>query len=190
MKNFKKIIFSLMMALTALVISSCSDSAKVDDSMGVCEILTQNPSWSKALKTARDTYKLPPAFAMAIIYQESKFKAEAKSKGSSAYGYAQAIDGIWKHFQKDVKSNAKRNNFNDSVQFIGWYMAQLAKNSKLKMTDSYNLHMAYMLGTTGFKRYKAGTFKNKAKIIEDKKIAQKVKDFTSHYQAQFNKCKL
>ena len=56
---------------------------------------TQNPSWSKALKTAQDTYKLAPAFAMAIIYQESKFKAEAKSKGSSAYGHAQAIDGTW-----------------------------------------------------------------------------------------------
>lgn len=190
MKNFKKIIFSLTIAFTALAISSCSERAKVDDSMGVCEILVQNPSWSKSLKAAQDTYKLPPAFAMAIIYQESKFKAEAKSKGSSAYGYAQAIDGTWKNFQKDVKSNAKRNNFNDSVQFVGWYTAQLAKSTKLKMSDSYNLYMAYMLGATGFKCYKAGTLKNKAKIVEDKKLAQKVKDFTAHYQSQFKKCKI
>lgn len=47
-------------------------------------------------------------------------------------------------------------------------MAQLAKSAKLKMSESENLYMAYMLGATGFKRYKAGTFKNKAKIAEDK----------------------
>ena len=190
MRNLKKITLSLSLALITLTITSCSESAKVDENMGVCEILTQHPNWSKSLKTAQDKYNLPPAFAMGLIYQESRFKAEAKSKGSSAYGYAQAIDGTWKHFQKDVKSNAKRNNFDDSVQFVGWYMNQLAKSSKLKMTDSYNLYMAYMLGATGFKRYKAGTFKNKAKIVEDKKLAQKVKDFTKHYQAQLKKCKV
>ena len=158
--------------------------------MGVCEILAQNPSWSKPLKTAQDTYKLPPAFAMALMYKESTFNAEAKAKTSTAYGYAQAIDGTWKHFQEDVKSSAKRNNFDDSVQFIGWYTAQLSKSTKLKMTDSYNLYMAYMLGATGFKRYKAGTFKNKAKIVEDKKLAQKVKDFTKQYNSQFKNCKV
>ena len=190
MKNFKKITFSLAVAFATLAITSCSEGAKVDGSMGVCDILAKNPSWSKSLKTAQDKYKLPPAFAMAIIYQESKFKAEAKAKGSTAYGYAQAINGTWKHFQDDVKSNAKRNNFNDSVQFVGWYTAQLAKGTKLKITDNYNIYMAYMLGATGFKRYKAGTFKNKTKIVEDKKLAQKVKDFTAHYQSQFKKCKV
>ena len=158
--------------------------------MGICEILTQKPDWAKSLKIAQDKYGLSPAYAMALIYQESRFKAEAKSKGSSAYGYAQAINGTWKHFQQDVKANAKRNNFNDSVQFIGWYTAQLAKSSNLKMTDNYNLYMAYMLGATGFKRYKSETFKNKAKIVEDKKIASKVKDFASHYQTQFKKLNL
>ena len=187
MKHFKKIIYSLIVAFITLTITSCSEGAQVDSKMGACEILTQNPSWSKSLKAAQDKYNLPPAYAMALIYQESTFKAEAKSKGSTAYGYAQAIDGTWKHFQKDVKPNAKRNNFDDSVQFVGWYTTQLAKSTKLKMTDSYNLYMAYMLGATGFKRYKAGTFKNKDKIVEDKKLAQKVKDFTAHYKAQLKK---
>lgn len=178
------------MAFTAVAVTSCSENAKVDDSMGVCEILTQNLGWSEPLKVAKNKYNLPPAYAMALMYKESTFKAEAKSKGSTAYGYAQAIDGTWKHFQKDVKPNAKRNNFNDSVQFIGWYTAQLAKSLKLKMTDSYNLYMAYMLGATGFKRYKAGTFKNKAKIVEDKKLAQKVKDFTKQYKSQLKNCRI
>lgn len=37
-------------------------------------------------------------------------------------------------------------------------MSQLTKSLKLKMSDSENLYMAYMLGATGFKRYKASTF--------------------------------
>ena len=35
--------------------------------------------------------------------------------------------------------------------------------------------MTYMLGATGFKRYKAGTFKNQAKVAQDKKIAVRLK---------------
>jgi hypothetical protein len=184
--NFKY----LLLIFLIIIISSCSENTKIDDKMGACEILAQHSSWKKSLKTAQDKYNLPPAFAMAIIYQESKFDANAKSKYSSAYGYAQAVDGTWKHFQEDVKSNAKRNNFDDSVQFIGWYMSQLSKSLKLRMTDSKNLYMAYMLGATGFKRYKSGTFKNKAKIQEDKKIAEKVSNYTRVYQSQFKNCKI
>ena len=180
----------LLLIFLIITISSCSEKTKIDDKMGVCEILAQHSSWKNSLKTAQEKYNLPPAFAMAIIYQESRFDAEAKSKYSSAYGYAQAIDGTWKHFQQDVKSNAKRNNFNDSVQFIGWYMSQLSKSLKLRMTDSKNLYMAYMLGATGFKRYKAGTFKNKAKIEEDKKIATKISNYTKIYQSQLKNCKI
>ena len=39
--------------------------------------------------------------------------------------------------------------------------------------------MAYMLEATRFKRYKAGTFKNQAKVSQDKKIALKVKAYTN-----------
>lgn len=180
-----------MIIATIFATTSCShENVKIDANMSACEILQQYPSWKDSLKKAKDKYNLPPSFAMGIIYQESHFKADAKSKYSSAYGYAQAIDGTWKTFQQEVKSNAKRNNFNDSVQFIGWYMAKLAKSAKLKITDSKNLYMAYMLGPTGFKRYKNGTFKNKTKIKEDEKIATKVKDYSNLYKSQLKKCKL
>lgn len=190
MNNRKKIIYSASIVLASLVITSCSEKTKVEPKMSACEILNNNPSWGKSLKKAENSYKLPPAFAMGVMYQESRFKSDAKAVGSSAYGYAQAIDSTWKHFQEDVKANAKRDNFNDSIQFMGWYMAQLAKSAKLKMTESENLYMAYMLGATGFKRYKAGTFKNKAKLVEDKKLAEKVKNFTKLYKSQLKKCKI
>lgn len=190
MNSRKKIIYLTSIILASLAITSCSEETKVDNKLTACEILNDHPGWAKSLKKAEDTYKLPPAFAMGVMYQESRFKSNAKAVGSSAYGYAQAINSTWKHFQEDVKANARRDNFDDSVQFMGWYMAQLAKSAKLKMSESENLYMAYMLGATGFKRYKAGTFKNKAKIIEDKKLAKKVKNFTSLYKSQLKKCKI
>ena len=142
-------LFTIVFAIFAL--SSCSENeTKVDKSTGVCEIISQYSGWNKSLKKAQDNYNLSPAFAMAIIYQESKFDANASSKYSSAYGYAQAINGTWKHFQKDVKTNAKRNNFDDSVQFMGWYMSSLSKSLKLSMSDSTNLYIAYMARSNWF----------------------------------------
>ena len=161
-----------------------SETTKIDTNAGVCEILKQHPNWRKSLKQAQAKYRLEPAFVMALIYQESRFDANAKNKYSSAYGYAQVIDGTWKHFQQQIKSNAKHNNFDDSVEFIGWYMAQLSKILNIKMTDYSNLYTAYMLGATGFKRYRASTFKNHAKI------ALKVKDYTNLYKSQLRKCPL
>lgn len=171
------------------LLSSCSEPTKVDTNMGACEILANHPNWKTSLQKAEKKYGLPPALAMGLIYQESRFNANAKNPNSTAYGYSQAIDATWKHFQQEVKANARRDNFDDSVQFVGWYMAQLSKSLKLKMTDSYNLYMAYMLGATGFKRYKAGTFKDKVKIQEDKKLSKKVKNYTNLYASQLKKCK-
>lgn len=179
-----------VVTLFCLLLLSCSETTNIDTNAGVCEILKQHPNWRKSLKQTQAKYKLEPAFVMALIYQESRFDANAKNKYSSAYGYAQVIDSTWKHFQQQIKSNAKRNNFDDSVKFIGWYMAQLSKILNIKMTDYSNLYMAYMLGATGFKRYKAGTLKNHVKIAQDKKIALKVKDYTNLYKSQLRKCPL
>ncbi|WP_150464310.1 transglycosylase SLT domain-containing protein [Francisella sp. XLW-1] len=188
--RLRYVLLVVIIVAAAVFFSSNSSDVQVDANMGACEILDQNPNWKLSLKKAQDKYNLSPAFAMGLIYQESRFDAEAKSSYSTAYGYAQAINSTWQHFQEEVKQNAKRNNFDDSVQFIGWYMAQLSKSLKLKMSDSENLYMAYMLGATGYKRYKAGTFKNKAKIEEDKNIANKVKAYTNLYKSQLKDCKI
>ncbi|MFC4892734.1 transglycosylase SLT domain-containing protein [Pseudofrancisella aestuarii] len=185
--NLLKICFVLF--ITTLILS-CSKQALTDPEISVCDILKENPQWSKSLKEAQTKYNLPPQFAMSIIYQESKFIGTAKSKSSSAYGYAQAIDGTWKVFQNEVNSSAKRDNFNDSVQFIGWYMSDLSKRLKLNMTDSYSLYMAYMLGQTGYKRYKAGTYANKEVVHKNESIASKVKARADLYNKQFRNCKI
>ena len=42
---------------------------------------------------------------------------------SSAYGYAQALEGTWDDYRKDTgRRGADRDDFADSSDFIGWYM--------------------------------------------------------------------
>ncbi|MDE5035728.1 transglycosylase SLT domain-containing protein, partial [Francisella tularensis] len=78
-------------------------------------------------------YNIDPDFIMALIYQESRFDSNAKNKYSSDYGYAQVIDSTWKHFQQKVKAHAKRNNFDDSIEFIGCHMTQFSKSLNINM---------------------------------------------------------
>ena len=104
----------------------------------ICQTLKHHPNWQNSLKKADKKYDISPAFTLAVIHQESKFHANAKNRHSSAFGYAQVLNGTWKVFQKDVEPNAKRNNFNDSVEFVDWYMARLALDilPQLKQGDS------------------------------------------------------
>jgi len=79
-----------------------------------CSILDQRRSFLPAFRAAKRKYGVPISTQMAIIWQESKFKANAKTpkkyklwiipagRQSSAYGYAQALDGTWKEYKKSA----------------------------------------------------------------------------------------
>ena len=71
---------------------------------------------------------------MAFILQESSYIQGAKpertkllgfipwKRKSSAFGYAQALDGTWERYKKEAKKTfAYRRNFDDSIDFIAWY---------------------------------------------------------------------
>lgn len=75
-----------IISLFCLLLLNCSDTTNIDTNTGACEILKQHPNWRKSLKQAQAKYNLEPAFVMALIYQESRFDANAKNKYSSAYG--------------------------------------------------------------------------------------------------------
>jgi len=79
-----------------------------------CSILDQRRSFLPAFRAAKRKYGVPISTQMAIIWQESKFKANARTpkkyilwvipagRQSSAYGYAQALDGTWKEYKKSA----------------------------------------------------------------------------------------
>lgn len=69
-----------VISLFCLLLLSCSETTKIDTNAGACEILKQHPNWKKSLKQSQAKYNLEPAFIMALIYQESRFDANAKKQ--------------------------------------------------------------------------------------------------------------
>ena len=78
----------------------------------ICDIFEQHHSWYKSSKHAFETYGLPIHVQMAIIHQESRFRADSKPertwilgiipwfRPSSAYGYAQVKDETWEWYRE------------------------------------------------------------------------------------------
>ncbi len=114
------------------------------------------------LKKAERRWGVPVSVQMAIIYQESKFQADARppyqfalgfipvGRPSSAFGYAQALDGTWELYKQDQGHYfSSRQNFKDGVDFIGWYANNAYYRAHIPKYDAYHLYLAYHEGVTG-----------------------------------------
>ena len=102
---------------------------------------------------------------MAIIHQESRFKADARTpmkyilgviptgRQSSAFGYSQALDGTWKEYRQTTgRWGARRDDIYDAADFIGWYLAASNRELGISLSDTRNQYLAYHEGRTGYKR--------------------------------------
>ena len=94
----------------------------------VCSIFEDRRGWYSAAKSAEDRWGIPIAVNMAFIYHDSSFISRAKpdrtrvlwvipgSRPSSAYGYAQALDGTWDDYRVASRNRgASRSDFDDSI---------------------------------------------------------------------------
>jgi hypothetical protein len=150
-----------------LGLSACATApSHIND---ICAVFDQQDgwfnNWQSAAKSAERKYGVPVPVLMATVRKESGFKAHAKpprtkllgfipwKRQSSAYGYSQALDGTWAQYQREAGGfSARRSNFADAVDFVGWYHAKTADTYGVAKNDTYRLYMAYYLGWTGFKR--------------------------------------
>ena len=169
------------MGLVVFSITACSTQPPSNIN-NACSIFKENRHWYKAAKRSEKTWNIPVYVMLAFIHQESRFKAKAKPertkilwifpgpRPSSAYGYAQALDTTWSEYRKSSGNwGADRNDFDDAVDFIGWYNHNSHKRAKIAKTDAYNLYLAYHEGANGYLR---GTYKKKKWLIN---AANKVK---------------
>lgn len=160
-----------------------------------CSILKQRPQFIKAFKATKRKWGVPVNVQMAILYQESKFDADARTpykyvlgilpmgRQSSAYGYSQALDGTWDEYRKETRSRgAKRDNIRDATDFMGWYMTKSKERNGIALSDARNQYLAYHDGHTGYAR---GTYKNKSWLM---RVAQEVDDRADMYKWQLEKC--
>lgn len=178
----------------ALLLSSCVKQPP-SNIENVCHIFKEYPQWYRDAKDVERRWKVPVPVQMAIVHQESKFEASAKpprkkllwiipwKRPSTAYGYAQALNGTWKEYKRDNGGLfSSRNTFGDGVDFIGWYANGAYKKARVPRTDAYSLYLAYHEGVGGYQRK---TYLKKPWLIQ---VARKVKAKSQLYASQLNSC--
>ncbi len=189
--KFNYFTFSLLFVVLLVGCSKSVDLEGVNLQNG-CQIIQKVPQWDKYLKQTQKKWGVPPGLVLAIIYQESTFNPDAKNSSSSAYGYAQVINGTWTEYKRSVDKDASRSDFDDSADFIGWYLSNIKNKDKLAWSNSANLYMAYMLGEAGYKSFITGngTAQQKKSWVAKYKIAQKVASNARNYNKQLINCKV
>ncbi|MDF2232921.1 transglycosylase SLT domain-containing protein [Albimonas sp. CAU 1670] len=154
------------------ILSGCASDSQPDNVENACAIFDDRPHWERAIFRAERKWNAPAHVAMAIIWKESSFRDDAappkkyilgfipNGRISSAYGFSQALDGTWDWYKKETgNSGADRDDFDDSADFVGWYMAKSNQLDGIDMNDAYNQYLAYHEGHAGFR---SGRWKSKA----------------------------
>jgi hypothetical protein len=186
---------SLVALFLAVLTTACASVEPPTRVENACRILEEKPGWWRALKEAEDRWGTPPAVTLAIIRQESAFNHNARpmrkegflflpgDRPSTAFGYAQALEGTWEEYRKTTGARmAQRDDFEDSADFIGWYTAKSTTRLNLKPGDARSHYLAYHEGHGGFERQ---TYRSKAWL---KDVAAKVDTNARLYAEQLKGC--
>ena len=184
-----KLLIALLLSLSLVACSSAPPSNPND----LCSIFKQKRGWKKDAKRSEKRWGSPVPVMMAIMKQESSFVDDARPgrvrflgvplwRKSSAYGYSQAKDDTWRWYEKSAGRNGDRDDFDDAIDFIGWYNHQSNKLNGISRTDAYSLYLAYHEGHGG---YRSRSYKNKKWLTS---VAAKVRDQAARYSAQYKKC--
>ena len=179
---------------------SCSDGGRhVEDGPptrqdDICAIFDQRPHWRDAVYASARKWGAPVPVQMAIIWRESSFRSKVRPPAkvfmgvatghiSSAYGFAQAIDGTWEWYRRETgNARADRTDWRDATDFVGWYMAKSFASNGIGMHDAFNQYLAYHEGHTG---HRNGSFRAKPWLTE---VAAKVAGQAARYRGQLRLC--
>ena len=185
---------SLFLIMTLTGLSACGH-APPDQTTDACLILEDNRSWWRALQRTERRWGIPPSVQLAILKRESSFNSRARParsrllgfipgrRPSSAYGYAQALDSTWDWYRQDTgRRGADRNDFDDAVDFVGWYSSKSRELSGIAPTNARDLYLSYHEGHTGFNN---GTYRGKSWLL---RAAGEVESDSRRYSSQINRC--
>lgn len=156
---------------------------------------SERPGWFRAMSKTESRWGAPVYVQLATFYQESTFRPKARTprkyifgfipngRISSAYGYAQALDGTWGDYKADTgRWRAKRDDFSDASDFMGWYMSKSRTRNSIPMSDAYHQYLAYHEGHAGFSR---GSYNRKGWLLN---TAARVSNRAERYRDQLINC--
>ncbi|PKF60215.1 hypothetical protein CW745_16210 [Psychromonas sp. psych-6C06] len=190
MKIKKKLIF----IFTLLILSGCATPPPKNPD-NICEIFFEHRDWYKASKKMNEKWGTPIHVPLAMMYQESSFKHNAAppmqyfwfipiGRASDAYGYAQAKTMTWDDYQRETGNSwASRSDFDDAIDFMGWFTHKTQKVNGVSKWDAYAQYLNYHEGWGG---YKNKSYNKKPWLI---KVSRTVDARSKKYAAQLRGCK-
>ncbi|QBF33778.1 lytic transglycosylase [Thalassococcus sp. S3] len=189
---------SLYAIALLMLLAACGGgyNAPPRDLDNACSIVSERPEYLRAFRATERKWGVPVHVQMATIYQESKFIGDARTpfryvmgiipmgRQSSAYGYAQALDGTWDEYRDQTgRRSAKRDRIRDASDFMGWYMSHSRDRNGIAMHDARNQYLAYHEGHTGYAR---GSYNRKSWLL---RVSGEVQQRANNYQVQLASCR-
>ena len=184
----------LLLLPVLLLLGACTTSPP-DNIDNICAIFRDKDDWYEQAVDARKEWNSPISVMMAIMHQESRFRADAEppfrwflgfiplGRPSNAYGYSQALESTWDTYKRSTgRSGADRDDFGDAIDFIGWYNHQSHRRCGIAPGDAYGLYLAYHEGQGGYNR---GSYRNKQWL---QAVAGKVQRRATNYRSQLLAC--
>jgi hypothetical protein len=162
-------------AWLAISSQSCASAPPPRQVESLCGLFAERADWREAAQRAGERWQVPPALLLAVIHQESRFRAEARpwwrllglvpvAPASSAYGFGQATNGTWRDYRRATgRRGARRDDFSDAIDFVGWYADVIHRATRVAKDDAYHLYLAYHEGPGGFAR---GSHREKPWLLE------------------------
>ena len=194
MNLLSKIRLNILSIILAVCFIQACTSTPPESPDNICKIFKEKNSWYKSAMQAEKRWKIPPYVLMSFVFQESSYQAKAKPdrekllgvipwfRPSSAKGYSQALTNTWNDYRDETgNTRAKRSNFKDSSDFIGWY-ASKGYYQGFERTDARSLYLAYHEGYKGFEKK---TYRKKQWLIA---VSDRVQARSSMYQQQYWGC--
>jgi len=177
-----------------LALNGCATSPP-SNPQDMCAIFREKPDWYDAARDTQEKWGVPPQVPLAMMYQESSFQHDALppryyflgfipwGRVSSAYGYAQAKDETWADYRREAGGwGASRDDFDDAMDFMGWYISKTQKMNGVSKWDAYGQYLNYHEGWTGYRNH---SYASKAWL---KRVAAQVQARAERFAAQYKSC--
>ncbi len=153
----------LLSAVFAMLTACSSMPSPPRNALNLCSVFAEKTEWRKPTLRTEKRWNIPASVLMATMFHESSYRADARPprryflgfipgpRPSTAYGYAQALDGTWDEYvSRNSRWFANRDDFDDAIDFIGWYHNLSTREIGIRADDAVNLYLAYHEGRTGF----------------------------------------
>lgn len=167
------------------------------NALNLCSVFAEKIEWQKPTLRSEKRWNIPASVLMATMFHESSYRADARpprryllgfipgSRPSTAYGYAQALDGTWDEYvSRNSRWFANRDEFDDAIDFIGWYHNLSTREIGIRADDAVNLYLAYHEGRGGFSR---NSYLDKPWLV---RYAERVGATELSYRSQLVACPL